>query len=163
MSFPETWTAAQYLTAIVKNLNERFGADSNFNGQSDREVVVHSAPLDQEDKVPRNSVAFIDIISDDEAASLGQNRREEEYVLEGIVWVLQRGSDEAAAVLARERATAILAQIEIEVRLNPDAGLNTDVQLVRYSEVIGKTLRQAKQEGYKRAVIEFDIRVKTRI
>ena len=150
-----TWTAALYLKELRDNLQLRPGLDG---------VQIHGAPIGSNDRI-NEAIAFIDIDTVENSAALGDRRREEEYVIEGVIEVNQAGSGDDIADVARERAIEILAEIEAEVRAKPDAGLNTPgvEQIVRMSEITRKNLRQRTREDYRVAIIEVDVTVRTRI
>lgn len=149
-----TWTAELYLTALRDNLKLRPG----LNG-----VQIHGAPIGANDRI-NEAIAFIDINTTEDAAALGNNSREEDYVIEGVIEVNQAGSGDDIADEARARAVEILAEIEQEVREKPDAGVNQPgQQVVRFSGVSRKNLRQRTRDEYRVAIIEVDIRVQTRI
>ena len=142
-----------YLTAFRDNLRLRAGLSG---------VQVMSAPVAAEN-VELEVITFIDVDTDEESATLGNSGREEAYICEGIIQVLEPGEGEDDAVVARDRAAALMAEVENEVRTSPDAGLNGAEQVVRMSAITRKRLRQAIQADYRRVVIEFDLTVTTRI
>lgn len=152
-----TWTMPAYMTALRDNLRARPGMEN---------VTVASAPIspdDWENAGPDGAIeifVFIDVRSEEASAALGDRRREEEYVIEGVCEVNYPGMGEDSAVTARDRCAALIAELESEIRSTPDAGLGPSV--VRFSEITELNLRQRIREGYRRAIIEFDITVKTR-
>ena len=54
--------------------------------------------------------------------ALGNRRREEEYTLAGVVYVLEAGKSEPAIKDVRDRAFELLAEIEDFLRLDPTIG-----------------------------------------
>lgn len=50
---------------------------------------------------------------------LGNRRRDEEYSLDGLIWVMVAGKNEAVIKLARDRAFELLAEIEDFLRDDP--------------------------------------------
>ena len=151
-----TWTMPLYMTAFRNALRGRAGLVN---------VQVMSAPIDKSIS-ELEVITVIDVDTDEEQTTVGNQARgrTERYTLEGVLQVLVAGEGEEDAVTARDRAAELLAEIEMEVRDNPDMGLNgPGNQVIMKSEVTKKRLRQAIQDGYRRAVIEFDVLVTTRI
>lgn len=148
-----TWTAPEYMTALRDNLRLRAGMAG---------VQIHSAPI-ANDELEMKALAMVDVYSDDESAALGDSRRKEEYVIEGVIQVMEPGSGEEAAVACRDEAMRIFAEVEAEVNANPTQGLNPSSQRIRMSEITRKVLRQAYQDNYRRCAIEFDLTVTARI
>lgn len=148
-----SWTMAVFMTALRDLLRDRAGLSG---------VLVCSAPIDQNTLAGEmEAMTFVDVTANEEPAALGKNRTEEVYTVEGIIQVLKDGADEATAVAARDRAAALLAEVEAQIRATPDAGLGGAV--VRHAHVSSKALRQSLQDQRRRAIIEYDIRVSTRI
>lgn len=58
---------------------------------------------------------------------LGNRRREEEYTLAGLVWVMRPGKNEDVIREVRERAFELLAEIEDFLRLDPTIDGTTKV------------------------------------
>lgn len=142
-----TWSMPEYLDNLVANLKARPGLDG---------VQLWSAPI-AEDELELEAIAFIDINSDEESAALGDARREEEYIIEGVIEVNIAGMGDDVAKEARDRAVELMAEIESEIRSDPRQGLAPSV--VRRSEVITINLRQRVREKYRRCLVEFDIQV----
>lgn len=154
MTVAQTWTMPAYLTALRDNLQALPALDG---------VQVRSAPI-ANDQVERKAIAFVDVLTEEESAALGDNRRREVYIIEGVIQVLEPGKGEEAAVAARDEAARILAAVEKEINLNPDAGLNVaGPESIRFSGIVRKDLRQAVQDQNRRVLIEFDIEVQARI
>lgn len=149
-----TWTAALYLKALRDNLKARPGLSG---------VLVYGAPIGANDRI-NEAIAFIDIDTVEASAALGNRSREEDYTIEGVIEVNQPGAGDDIADAARDRAVAILAEIEAEVRERPDAGVNPPgQQIIRHSGITRKNLRQRTRDEYRVAIIEVDITITTRI
>ncbi len=156
MSFP-TWTAPIYVTALRDLLRARAGLAG---------VRVDSAPVSKDDANAKEIITVIDVDTEQEPAALGPpNRQMEFYTVEGVIQVLKLGHGEDTAVEARDRAAALFAEVELQVQATPDMGLNTPAteQVIRYSSITRKTLRQGIQTNYRRAIIEWNITVGTKI
>jgi len=64
---------------------------------------------------------------------LGNRRRDEEYTLAGLIWVVKAGKNETIIREARARAFELLAEIEDFIRVDPTIGATTKVsELSRY-------------------------------
>jgi hypothetical protein len=64
---------------------------------------------------------------------LGNRRRDEEYTLDGLIWIVVPGKNEPVIREARNRAFLLLAEIEDFLRVDPRIGQTTKVsQLSRY-------------------------------
>lgn len=84
---------------------------------------------------------------------LGNRRRDEEYTLNGLIWVTKAGKTEAAIRSARDRAFALLAEVEDFLRTDPTIGGTTKVaELAAYPGEQG-----ANEEG-RWVQISFEIR-----
>lgn len=156
MGYP-TWTIGLYLDALRDNLRARPGLDG---------IRVDSAPVSKDDANTKEIITFVDADADQEPAALGPpNRQMEATTLEGIVHVLSLGKGEDVAVKARNRALELFAEVEDQVGDSIDQGLNVtgDDQIIRYGSITRKVLRQGIQDRYRRAVIEFDITITTKI
>lgn len=141
------WTLPSYLDALVTNLKARPGLTG---------VQVWSAPI-ATDEFELEAIAFIDVLTDEESAALGDRRREEIYTIEGVIEVNKPGMGDDVAKEARDRAAALLSEIETEIRDDTTQGLSPTV--VRRSEIVTINLRQRIREKYRRCIIEFDIAV----
>lgn len=152
-----TWTAFEYMTALRDLLRAR----TNLAG-----VRVDSAPVSKDDANAKEIITMIDVDTEQDPAAIGPpNRQMEEYTLEGVIQVLKTGKGEDVAVQARDRAGELFAEVELQVQETPDMGLNTPatLQVIRYSSITRKVLRQGIQTNYRRAVVEWEITVKTKI
>ncbi len=146
-----------YVTALRDLLRARAGLAG---------VRVDSAPVSKDDANVKEIITIIDVDTEEEPAALGPpNRQMEAYTVEGVIQVLKTGHGEDIAVQARDRAAALLAEVELQVQATPDMGLNAPLmeQVIRYSSMTRKTLRQGIQTNYRRAVIEWNITVGTKI
>ncbi len=113
---------------------------------------VYTAPSG--DVIP-NSLQFFGTSQQGSFAAHGGNRREEEYELHGGIFAVEYGTDEAAAAAARERAYAVLGELDAQLRANrrPVAGV-VSVELARAE------LDQFIHDEVRAAAIEFAVKVK---
>lgn len=86
---------------------------------------------------------------------LGNRRRNEEFTLNGIVWVQKPGKNEAGIRLARDRAFELLAEIEDYLRVDPTITNN-----VMVSELSAYPVEQGANEGNRWCQIDFEITCK---
>lgn len=147
-----TTSMGTYLTALVTALKARPGLSG---------VQIWSAPI-ADTEFEWEAIAFIDIINDEEVATLGEgpNSRKEVYTIEGVAEVNVAGHGDVDATTARDRVIELVAEVETELRDSPDLGLGQPI--VRFSEMANMKLRQRIREGYRRAILEFDIIVNRR-
>lgn len=150
-----TWTMPDYLLALRTKLQERAGLDG---------VQIAAAPV-AKDLLQREAIVIIDVDTDEENAALGANRKSEVYRIEGIVWVLKKGKGDSVADTARARAAVLMAEVEDLIRESPDLGINAvqGSQIIRHSYISLKNLRQGMEADFRRAQIEFNITVSTKI
>lgn len=120
-------------------------------------VTITTAPSGDPDIL--ESIQFDGVPEDQAWKSLGGMRRQETYPIGGGILILKRGAGEEVAKAARDRAYAILAEMEIVLRANPTLGLGarTDVQLA------SALLFQGWQENGRLAAIDFTILVKAEL
>lgn len=158
--WPSLWTADHYIDAMVALMRQAIADSDDY-----KEVEIYSAPIHDAEMVPDMCVVFIDCNTDERDDTIGNTQRDERYSWEGVIQVLTRGYDEEAAVECRTKAVDIMRILAGVVREYPDAGLNEagNRQYIRFSAVTRKRLRQAKQEGFKRCVVEFDLTVSTKV
>lgn len=119
-------------------------------------VQILSAPEFKE--IAYESIQFHDVSGDQEWAGATRNR-EEEFDVDGMVWAAKPGSDEAIYREVRDRAFALLAEVEDELRTSPRVG-NT----VRLAEVTHiETTEGADPEQGRVCRIDFKVHVGKRL
>ena len=132
----KTWTMPLYVTAFRDALRARPGLVG---------VQIMSAPIDKA-IIELEAITVVDVDAEEEERTMGNptQGRDETYFLEGVLQVLASGEGEDAAVEARDRAAAIFAEVETEIRENPDMGLNATQggHYIRRAGITRKRLRQ---------------------
>jgi hypothetical protein len=108
------------------------------------------------DSAAKESIQLTDVTpATQEWGLIGNRRRNEEYTLNGLIWVLKAGKNETVIRLARARAFELLAEVEDFLRLDPTIASTTLV-----SELASYPLDQgANQEG-RWAQVDFAIACK---
>ncbi len=142
-----TSTVPALLTALAGRLRNRAGLAG---------VAVATAP--DAAGTPAEVIEFLDTAQDQEFAALGGRRREERYEVRGAIFVARLGAGEATATEARERAYALLAEIENELRADPTVG-----GAIQTAEVARVNLQQGASPDGRLAALEFWLRVRARI
>jgi hypothetical protein len=94
-------------------------------------VEVRTAPSG--DPVPFESIQMFGTAGDQEWAALGNRRRRESYTIRAGIFIRRMGAGEALAKEVRDRAYAILAELEDAIRVSPTLGLpdRVTIQLAR--------------------------------
>lgn len=119
-------------------------------------VLVATAPTGE--PVPRESIQLFDAAADQEWAASGNKRRREQYRVRGGIFISAPGAGEAKAKAARDRAFALLAEIEDALRLDHNvSGTVNQAQIAAYDLDQG-----AAKEG-RWAAIEFFIAVRAEL
>lgn len=120
------------------------------------DVKVFTSP--QGDNTPDEAIVFIGVDGDQEFAALGRDKRNERYDINGGIWIQKPGADEETAVAARNRAYAILGELENELRAVPT--LNGIVITI---ELKGHDLNQGATQKDRRVALDFRLHVFARI
>jgi hypothetical protein len=94
-------------------------------------VTVATAPTG--DPVPFESIQLFGTAGDQEWAAIGNRRRRETYTIRAGIFIKRLGAGEALAKQVRDRAYAILAELEDAIRVAPTLGLadRVVIQLAR--------------------------------
>lgn len=139
-----TSTVPAVLDALKALLDARAGLDG---------VTVTTAPSG--DPIPAESIQFFGTNGDQAWAAIGNRRRSETYTIRGGIFIQRRGAGQAVWDAARERAYAILAELEDAIRALPTLGLadRVVVQLARVD------LDQGGQDNGRWAALDIDIGV----
>jgi hypothetical protein len=114
-------------------------------------VTVSTAPLGTED--PPEAIVFSDVSLSEELLAMGTTRRET-YTIDGMVYIQKPGAGEMAIKAARDRAFAILAEVETYLTDNPTINskcLDSDLKSVKLTQAVAPNIRIA--------FIEFGIKV----
>lgn len=153
-----TWTAHDYMNALAAKLAARAGLQG---------VQITTAPINNDD-VKLEGITLSDVDTIQEEATIGHGNRDdqEEYVISCAAWCYKEGKGEDVAVAARARAVAILAEIESELggQNGYHVGLNSlGNQRILMARMSARDLRQGINDGYRRAIVPFEILVKARV
>lgn len=159
MSVPQTSTVPLVLDTLKALLEARKEESGSALAAADGRpaVTITTAPSGDPDIL--ESIQFGGVPEDQAWKSLGGLRRQENYPIEGSILILRRGAGEDKAKESRDRAYALLSELEIVLRANPtlDLGARTDVQLA------SALLFQGWQENGRLAAIDFTILVKAEL
>ena len=90
--------------------------------------------------------------ADQEWGALGNRRREETYVLQGLIWALAPGKNEKAIKAARDRAFELLAEVEDFLRTDP-----TIDNTVKVSHLTAYPFEQGANVNGRYCQIDFEI------
>lgn len=116
-------------------------------------VVVTTAPSG--DPIPAESIQLFGTGGDQQWAAIGNRRRAESYTIRGGIFIVRRGAGAAVWDVVRERAYAILAELEDAIRVVPTLGL-ADRVIVQLARV---DLDQGGQDNGRWAALDIDIAV----
>lgn len=116
-------------------------------------VTVTTAPSGE--PVPMESIQLFGTAGDQEWAAIGNRRRRESYTIRGGIFIIKGGAGSAVWDAARERAYALLAELEDAIRVMPTLGLadRVIVQLARAD------LDQGAQDNGRWAALDLDLAV----
>lgn len=102
------------------------------------------------------SIQLVDVSpANQQWSMIGNKRRDEEYTLQGIIWVVQAGKGETVIRAARDRVFALLAEIEDFLRVDPTIGSTT-----RVSELSAYPLEQGANDRGRWCQISFEVSCK---
>ena len=108
------------------------------------------------DSARHESIQLTDVTNATQSwGMVGNRRRDEEYTLNGLVWAMKAGKNEAVIKAARDRAFELLAEIEDYLRLDPTIGATTKV-----SELSAYPFEQGANEEGRYCQIDFQITCK---
>lgn len=102
----------------------------------------------------RDAITLADSIDgEQEWGLLGNRRRDEKFTMGGVIWVKRAGKGEAVIRTVRERAWALLAEVEDELRVRPDV-----TGTVKVAAITRYTLDQGPTSDGRWCQIDFEIR-----
>lgn len=106
------------------------------------------------DSAARESIQFTAVRGTQQWGMLSNRRRNEEFVIEAGIWVVEPGKGEDVIRTVRARALALLAEIEDELRVDPTVG-----NVAQVSQVTSYNLDQGGNTSGRWCQIEFEITV----
>ncbi len=146
--------ATSTVPALFAGLRDRMRARLDAAGEG--AVAFYSAPMG--DDAALEAFTLIGAGVDQDWATIGGLQIEESYVVRGDLVVILPGAGEGAATAARDRAYALLAHLETELRA--DRGVGGAVRLAR---LIRQDFRQGSSPAGRGAVIDFTLGIQTRL
>lgn len=148
-----TSTVPAYLAALRDALNARFAANPTF-----AEVKAFAAPSG-DDPLPLEMVELFGTDETQAWGALGNRRKTETYTVRGMVGaILESGAGEDVADAARARVYAILAELEDQVRTDPNMA-----HTVYRSQLASANLTQGIADTGRWATLEITIDVYTEL
>lgn len=139
-----SWTGASVLDQLKTSLEARGGLSG---------VQVGTAPLG--DETQREAIIFFGVDGTQEWGILSESSpKEDTYTIEGAIWINKPGAGEVTAKAARDRAVAIFAEVEAQVR--SDQTING---LVMMCEAQSVRLEQGSNTNGRWCQISFDLRI----
>lgn len=133
--------------AFIETLTAQLLARTGLAG-----VDIRSYTFDLDTANEMDILYFIDTDMDEEAASTGNLRHQETYTVTGEIASARPGAGEDEAQACRDRAQAILAELEDELRINHT--MNRTVKWCRLSRV---ALKQGYSDRGRICVVSFTI------
>lgn len=117
-------------------------------------VVFTAAPSG--DPIPDESIQLFGTDGDQEWGAVGNRRRKETYTINAGMLIIVRGAGEKVSDAARDRAYAILAELEDELRRFPNLDLISGRIVVQLSRV---NLDQGPQDNGRWAALDIGLGV----
>lgn len=139
----DTSTASAFMAALVDALLLRPALEG---------MQITSAPMGEYSAL--ESIQLDDAVAPQEAAQLGNQRRREDYTVNGEIWIVKPGADEPVIREARDRAYAIAGEIERALRDDPAMGATVHV-----AQYAGADLAQGIHPDGRWAQLDFRIAV----
>lgn len=106
------------------------------------------------DSDARESIQLTAVRAEQRWGMVGNRRRDEEFTVEGTIWVTRAGKNEPVIREARERAFALLAEIEDCLRVDPTVG-----NIAKGSQVSAYDLDQGATTDGRWCQVELEILV----
>lgn len=125
-------TQTSTVPAVLDALKALLDARKATPGSPLEDVEIRTAPTG--DPTPWECIAFLGQQGDQAWGAIGNRRRKETYSLQAAIFVKRRGAGEALAKEVRDRAYAILAEMEDAIRVKPRV-LDTDRVIVQLTQV----------------------------
>ena len=147
-----TSTVPAYLAALRDALNTRFAASPTFAS-----VKAYAAPAG--DPLPLEMVELFGTDETQQWGALGNRRKTETYTVRGMIGaILESGAGEDVADAARARVYAILAELEDQLRTDPNMA-----HTVYRSQLASANLTQGIADTGRWATLEITIDVYTEL
>lgn len=138
----ETSTFHDFLNALADGLAQHPTLAS---------VQIATAPLGQE-TAKAESIQFGALDMEQSWGMLGNRRREEQYTVNGVVWVFRPGKNEPVIRDVRGRTRELLAAIEDFLRVDPTVG-----NVVKVCQLTNGRLEQGANSDGRWCQFDFDI------
>lgn len=119
-------------------------------------VQVATGPLAEDTALESIQLFRVDI--DQVWAAQGGRSREETGTLTGAIWIVKPGADEPTIKTARDRAYALLAEIESDLRADPSVN-----GTVRVAQLASADLTQGVNESGRVAQVTFTVNLTARL
>lgn len=119
-------------------------------------VQVATGPLAEDTALESIQVFRVD--TDQVWAALGGRSREETGTMTGAIWIVAPGADEPAIKAARDRAYALLAELESDLRADPSVN-----GTVRVAQLASADLTQGLNDNGRVAQVTFTVNLEARL
>lgn len=149
-------TMTSTVPLVLATIRDRMAARRDADPDGPLKGVVFTA-TPSGDPIPHESLQLFGTDGDQAWGAIGNRRREETYTIGGGILIVVRGAGEAIADAARERAYAILAELEDELRRFPNLELIAGQIQAQLSRV---NLDQGPQDNGRWAALDIGIAVK---
>jgi hypothetical protein len=153
-----TSTVPAFLDALKTALEARAAIPGNPLAPIGERPAVTIATAPSGDADPLEAVELIGARETQEWGAIGHRRRNEEYTVGAVVFIVRRGAGEARAKEARDRAYAILAELEDTLRTDP--GVSGTVRQSQITEIV---LDQDFNDNGRWAALGITIEVKAEL
>lgn len=147
-----TWTGPGLLDALKTRLEARAGLAN---------VTIATGPLG--DETPLEAIVFFSINGDQDwaqigKAALGAGSRRDTYTVEGAIWIAKPGAGELVIKQTRDRAAAVLGELENELRADPSVA-----GAVRTCQLTGVAMEQGMDDQGRWCQVSFQLGAMARI
>jgi hypothetical protein len=146
-----TWKGNKFLDALVQRLEARPGLSG---------IEVNRAPMGTD--AAKESITFFGVEGNQEHAALGDGAKRDAFNVEAAIFIVKAGSGNAVAKEAADRAEALMAEVEDEVRSYFATG-KVDGHQITSANLTDIRLDQGANPDGRVAVLSFLIEVVVRI
>lgn len=144
-----TWKGPDFLDALKTRLEARAGLAG---------VQINSAPMGAD--TAREAITLHALEGEQSWAALGQERKKDNFTVTGTTWINKPGANDAIAKEARDRAAALLAEVEAEMK---NGFTTVDGSQIRKLNLSNVGLAQGANDQGRWAQVTFSIDVEVQI
>lgn len=140
-----TWKGPDFIDALKTRLEARPGLAG---------VQINSAPMGV--NTAAEAITVHDLEGEQTWAALGRERKRDSFTLNCTTWIHKPGADEADAKACRDRAEALLAEVEADLKDFPETVNGSQITALNLANV---SLDQGANTDGRWAQVTFSIQV----